>query len=105
MASGGAKSADSLLSLDWKSCVVSTVAGDEDEHSVDGIGTAAGLNWPLALIASGDGKSLVFTDSGSHLVRRFDLADRRVTTLLGSKKGFKQQRQSDAIFESACSVR
>ncbi len=45
---------------------VSTVAGDGSAESRDGIGTAASLNRPYAIVESADGKSLIFTEAGPH---------------------------------------
>ncbi len=82
MASGGKKSIPIPIpvpvpaagEIDWNKCVVSTAAGDGKQESRAGSGTAA-LDRPYAVIQSGDGKSLLFTESGSHRVRSFNLAD------------------------------
>ncbi len=81
MASGGKAPAFSEV-------LVSSVAGDGTAESKDGIGTAARLN-PHAIIASADGKSLIFSEHQFHRIRRYDLAEGRVSTLLGTSQGFK----------------
>ncbi len=98
MASGGHKPTAAATVIDWKECVVSTVAGDGNEPSRDGIGIAAGLSRPCAFIESADGKSLLFTETGSHRIRRYDLSDGRVSTLLGSEAGFKNGDSKSAAF-------
>ncbi len=85
MASGGNKSA--LISAEWKEwqwkdVVVSTIAGDGESTSTDGVGTKAGLYHPFAMIKSADGKSLVFTETGSQRIRCHNFDDGRVSTLL-----------------------
>ncbi len=88
MASGGNKLTLITEWKEWRDVVVST-AGDGKAEARDGIGIAAGLSLPWAMIESGDGKSLVFTESGSHRIRRYELLNGRVSTLLGSEEGFK----------------
>ncbi len=99
--------------LGWKDIVVSTAAGDGKDECRDGFGPPAALSKPWGLVQSPDARSLIFTEVGSHRIRRYDLIDGmcpffpsllrrifelrfrlfcacvgRVSTLLGSGKGF-----------------
>ncbi len=68
----GGKKPESSVPTD-QTCVVSTVAGDGTDRCRDGIGTAAHLDRPSGLVRADDGKSLVFTETGSGRVRSFDM--------------------------------
>ncbi len=68
MAAGGVKTSTSRDG-------VTTVAGDGTNRSLEGFGTEASLSSPAALMPSNDGKSLIFSEGGSHRIRRFDFAD------------------------------
>ncbi len=50
--------------------------------SVDGIGSAAGFNFPYGITS--DGKNLYVVDRNSHLIRKIIIATAEVTTLAGS---------------------
>ncbi len=101
MASGGDKA---VGPIDWKSVVVSTVAGGTAEgESKDGVGASAVLSEPHTLIASGDGKHLLFTEPASNRIRCFSL-DGKVSTLLGGVKGFKNADSKSAAFQSPYSL-
>jgi hypothetical protein len=57
------------------------VAGGIGPGPVDGTGTAARLDGPMGLAS--DGTDLFFTDGYANLVRRFEVATGRVTTIAG----------------------
>ncbi len=83
-----------------RSGVVTTVAGDGKVSSRDGFRTGAGLITPYALVKSSDEKHFIFGESSSHRIRRFDLADGWVSTLLGGTEGFKNGDSKSAAFNS-----
>ncbi len=67
------------------SYVLSTVAGNGDKASEDGIGTEARLHHPYAICQSADSQQLLFTEYGLHLVRRYwPSADERIPAIVTS---------------------
>jgi hypothetical protein len=64
------------------SAEVTTVAGNLIQPAIDdGVGAAAGFNFPLGLW--GDGANLYVADSESATIRKIDLATNAVTTIIG----------------------
>ncbi len=76
--------------------VVTTVVGDGTGESRDGVGTSARVASPRGLLISANGKFLIFTETERHRIRRYNLADGRVSTLFGGACGFKFDQSSSA---------
>ncbi len=66
---------DQLTKIGWSNLIESTDAGDEKDDSRDGFGPPAALSKPWGLVQSPDARSLIFTEFGSHRIRRYDLID------------------------------
>lgn len=64
--------------------MVSTLAGSTTSGSADGIGGAAGFNYPTDVALSNDGATLYVADSYNNEIRKIDLATGAVSTFAGS---------------------
>ena len=64
--------------------VVTTVAGSGNRESLDGVGIAAGFNYPAGIVKDWDGKMMYVADCEGHKIRSMCLADGAVTTLAGN---------------------
>jgi len=64
--------------------MVSTLAGSTTSGSADGIGVAAGFNYPTDVALSNDGATLYVADSYNNEIRKIDLATGAVSTFAGS---------------------
>ena len=64
---------------------------------INGVGDTAHLQHPLA-IAAGDG-ALWLADTYNHAIRRLDPATRRLVTLCGGERGFRDGSLADARFD------
>lgn len=70
--------------LDLATRVISTYLGTANRFgSVDGVGDAAGFEYPAGVAISSDGSFALVTEEGSTLIRRVDLVTAAVTTLAG----------------------
>lgn len=77
--------------------VVTTVAGSAGSSgSVDGVGTAARLNYPIGMSSDGAG-NLFFADSYNHTIRKLVIASAAVTTLAGSAGVFGSADGTGAV--------
>ena len=77
--------------------VVTTIAGSAGSAgSVDGVGTAARLNYPSGISSDGVG-NLFFADSYNHTIRKLVIAGAAVTTLAGSAGVFGSTDGTGAV--------
>ena len=63
---------------------MSTLAGNGDSASSNGIGVQASINYPVGMAISRSGTFAVVTEKNSHRVRIIDILTSQVTTLAGS---------------------
>ncbi|EKX48098.1 hypothetical protein GUITHDRAFT_69001 [Guillardia theta CCMP2712] len=75
---------------------VTTLAGNGEEGYHDGKGKDARLNIPTGLCMDAQG-NIIFADSGNQRIRKVS-PDGTVTTIAGSKKGFKDGPAGKALF-------
>jgi sugar lactone lactonase YvrE len=83
--------------------VVSTLAGDGMAGNTDGTGAAARFNYPEGL-ALDDSGNLFVADRLNHLIRKVELATRKVTTLAGGASGFTDGSGDAARFHQPVSL-
>ena len=84
-ASEGAGTRHVIRKIEIASRVVTTLAGSKLESgSIDGVGTAAQLSFPLGLTVVGN--ALYIADSGNELIRKLALDTTQVTTYAGAIK-------------------
>ncbi len=76
---------------------VTTLAGNGQRSSTDGVGTAASFYYPSGLTVDKAGNIYVL-DAGSSRVRKID-PNRRVTTLAGNFEGYQDDIGSRALFD------
>lgn len=76
----------------------SLIAGSGSKGFINGLGAAASFNSPYTLTLSADEKNLYVVDKGNHAVRAINLADNRVTTLVGTgKQGYREGKFATAV--------
>jgi len=76
----------------------SFIAGSGKSGFVNGIGSAASFNGPYNLALAYDEKILYVVDKYNHAIRAIDLANNRVTTLVGTgKQGYREGDFSKAV--------
>ncbi|MCK5235591.1 MAG: hypothetical protein KAR06_01285, partial [Deltaproteobacteria bacterium] len=79
---GGAIQSGDLGMADSSAVTVSTFAGDGTNASTNGTGTAAQFGEPTGIAT--DGENLYVCDSGTHTIRKVNIASKEVTTVAGS---------------------
>ncbi|HEX6837269.1 MAG TPA: hypothetical protein VF334_11885, partial [Polyangia bacterium] len=72
-----------IRKVDLTTNAVSTLAGSGQKGSADGIGAAAQLNQPFAVVSDGAG-TLYVSDGGNSTIRKIDVATATVSTLAGT---------------------
>lgn len=76
----------------------SLIAGSGSRGFVNGVGAAASFNSPYTLTLSADEKTLYVVDKGNHAVRGINLANNRVTTLVGTgRQGYREGSFATAV--------
>ncbi|MFA5070617.1 MAG: hypothetical protein WC528_05035 [Patescibacteria group bacterium] len=76
----------------------SLIAGSGSKGFVNGVGAAASFNGPYTLTLSADEKNLYVVDKGNNAVRAINLADNRVTTLVGTGQlGYREGSFATAV--------
>ncbi len=85
--------------LDLKTLQVITVAGSKKGYN-DGIGSLALFFLPSSVVLSHSKNELYVADYSNHRIRKIDLKTLRVTTIAGSKKGYKDDIVTQAQFNS-----
>ncbi len=63
---------------------VTVLAGSGVRGVVDGVGAAAGFDWPEGIAISPDGSTALVSERFPHVMRRIDLATAEVTTVAGA---------------------
>ncbi len=97
-------SGNTILKYDLAAAALSTVAGSGGAGHADGVGVAAQFNFPQGITS--DGIALYVADSGTHTIRRIDLATFAVTTLAGvpNTPGYQDGAGSAARFDGPLGI-
>ena len=72
--------------IDSTISAVTTFAGQSDNDSTDGTGTAARFYSPIGITT--DGENLYVADTGNNRIRKIVIDNGTVTTLAGSSQGY-----------------
>ncbi len=99
LADGHPGSSNNLIRrIEISTGIVTTVAGNVNAGSQDGIGTLATFRNPRSIALSPDGRYALINDFLNFRVRRLDMTSMAVTTLAGSTQGFADGIGSAARF-------
>ena len=81
---------------------VTTIAGQSDNGSADGIGTAASFWNPYQITT--DGTNLYVADRDNHRIRKVVISSGVVTTLAGSSSGSTDATGTSASFNAPIGI-
>jgi len=95
-----------IRQIDVLTGATTTLAGGTNCYHADGVGAAAMFTWPTGIAVNGAGTVAFVADTGSHTIRRIDLATRMVTTFAGSpfSPGFADGVDGAARFNSPSGI-
>ena len=90
--------------VDLSTITVSTLIGNGNPSSIDGIGTMATIHSPFDVSISDDNNWAVITDGRGHRIRKLILSTREITTLTGSQGCFTNTTSSSNSIKNCQSL-